>query len=409
MTQTRQRVAVTGLGLMCGLGLNLESCWRNLAAGRVPVRRWTQFEPGDLASPFGVELPDGADEIFDACIKTRNRRQMTRATMMAVATAGMAIHDAGLSITPDNSSRIGAVIGCTGTGYAYSGSEADPNRILKNMASAPAAWVSLKYKISGPSFAVSTACSSGAYALSSAMHLILSGRCDAVVCGAADSAINYQDIEGFCSLMALSNDIENLETASRPFDLKRNGFVMGEGAGMLVVESEEHAKRRGAGIHAFSSIPGLASEAYNILSPRPGGLGMAEAMRDALVNAGLDTGDIDYINAHGTSTPHNDLYETQAIKDVFGARAYRIPVSSTKSQTGHCLSGAAGVEAVICCKALKENLIPATMNLKNPDPALDLDYVPDVPRKAVLRHVMSNSFAFGGHNGVCVFSHTGDC
>jgi 3-oxoacyl-[acyl-carrier-protein] synthase II len=301
------KVAVTGLGLMCGLGLDLASSWQGLIQGNRPAGRWTLFDPKTLPSPFGVELPSGADAIFSSIIPHRRRTQMTRATMIMTATAGMAIADSALDISK-SPSRIGAVIGCTGTGYAGGAGETDPNRILKNMASAPAAWVSLIHKIQGPSFTVSTACSSGAYAIWSAMQLIQSGRCDAVVAGAGDSAINYPDIEGFCGLMALSDDVENMQSASRPFDRKRNGFVMGEGAGMLVLESEEHAIRRGAHIHAYAWLPGCNSEAYNILSPQPDGTAMAMAIQDAINNAGLKLQDIDYINAHGTSTPHNDLY-----------------------------------------------------------------------------------------------------
>jgi 3-oxoacyl-[acyl-carrier-protein] synthase II len=404
MKYSQNRVAITGLGIMTGLGLDLNSTWKELIAGVSPIKPFTLFEPEGLSSPFGVQLPKNAEDVFKAEISTRHRRQMTRASMIGVVTAGMALKDSKLDIKALGEKRTGAVIGCTGTGYSNFGSESDSNRILKNMASAPAAWVSLSYGICGPSFAISTACSSGAYALNSAMYMILAGRCDAVICGGTDSALNYPDVEGFCSLMALSYETADIAHASRPFDKNRNGFVMGEGAGMMVVESEDSAKKRGARIYAYASLPGCSSEAYNILSPRPGGIGMAATMREALENAKLGVSDIDYINAHGTSTPHNDLYETQAIKEVFGIRAYSIPVSSTKSQTGHCLSGAAGVEAVLCCKALEQGIIPATMNLNTPDPECDLDYVPNIPRKAELKHVMSNSFAFGGHNSVCIFS-----
>ena len=397
-------IAVTGLGLMCGLGLDLSTSWEGLLSGKCPVKRFTLFDPKDLPTPFGIQLPPGADEMFKAVAKTRNRRQMTRGTMMTLATAQMALQNTGLDIDSFDRTRLGAVIGCTGTGYAPSAPGKDPNRILKNMASAPAAWISLKWKIEGPAFTVSTACSSGAYAISSAMLLILTGQCDVVIAGAADSVLTYPDVEGFCSLLALSDDIRNMSSASRPFDKNRNGFVLGEGCGIVILESMEHAVKRGASLYATVSLPGLSSEAYNILSPQPKGVGMARAMRLALDNARLAPQDISYINAHGTSTHLNDLYETEAIKNVFGDHANSIPVSATKSMTGHCLSGAAGVESVIACKSLVENIIPPTMNLTDPDPQLDLDYVPQKPRQKELRHVMSNSFAFGGHNGVCIFS-----
>ncbi len=397
-------IVITGLGAMTGLGLNYSETWKGLLAGTCPIKRFSLFNPEGLSSPFGVELPEGAEDLFKEKIKTRARRQMTRGTMMAIVTTDMALKDAGLVPSEMDPMRIGVVIGCTGTGYAPTSTEKDPNRILRNMANASAAWISLKWKIEGPAFTVSTACSSGAYAIYSAIELIHSGQCDVVITGAADSALTYPDVEGFCSLMALSDDTENMATASRPFDKKRNGFVMGEGSGILILESREHADARGARKYATVARPGISSEAYNIMSPQPGGAGMAKAMRLAISNAGIQPQDIGYINAHGTSTQLNDRYETEAIKNVFGEFAHAVPVSSTKSMTGHCLSAAAGVESVISCLALIENTIPPTMNLMEPDPALDLDFVPNHPRKKELHHVMSNSFAFGGHNGVVVFS-----
>ena len=397
-------VAVTGLGLMTGLGLDLESTWQGLISGRRVAKRFTLFDPTGLSATFGVELPEQAEELFQENIQTRKRKQMTRANMIAVYTTKMAIEDSGVDLESMDRDRVGMVYGATGTGYAPQSLEIDENRILKNMASAPAAWNSLIYKISGPSFTVTTACSSGTFALHSAIQLIQSGQCDVAIAGAADSALSYLDVQGFCSLHALSERNEDPPSASRPFDKSRDGFVMAEGGGILVLESMEFAKKRNAKIYCTISLPGLGSEAYNIMSPAPGGVGMARAMKAALSNAGLKETDIDYINAHGTSTTLNDIYETQAIKEVFGNRAYKIPVSSTKSMTGHCLSAAAGVEAVICVKSLIENTIPPTANLSEPDPELDLDYVPNLPRKADLNHVMSNSFAFGGQNGVCIFS-----
>lgn len=402
-----RRVAVTGLGLMTGLGLDLESSWKGLLEAKSPIRPFSLFDASGLSSPFGVELPDGADELFSRTIKHCNRVQMTRGTMIALATANMAIGDADLLGGALDRSQVGVVLGTTGTGYPGYPEGIDEHRILRKMSNSPAAWVSLKWKFTGPALVVSTACSSGAYAMSIAYSLIASGQCDAVVTGAADSSLNRLDVQGFSSLMALAEESGDITTAARPFDVNRNGFVMGEGGGVVVLESPESARRRGARVYAEMSRPGLNSEAYNIVSPRPGGVGMAEAMRKALANAGLEPSAVDYVNAHGTSTYLNDLYETQALREVFGARAREVPVSSTKSMTGHCLAGAAGVEAVICCKALQEHVVPPTINLRDPDPELDLDYVPNVPRARELTHVMSNSFAFGGHNGVNVFSRPG--
>lgn len=387
---------------MSSLGLDLETCWSNILQGLSPIRKFSQFNTESLSCKFGFELPGSAEEKFAEQIKTRNRSQMTRATMIAVTTAAMAIDNSAL-LPSDilDRTRVGVVIGSAGTGYSAIGG--DSQRILRNMVSAPASWISLKWKFLGPSYVISTACASGAYALHSAHYLIASGQCDVVICGAADSSINYSDIAGFCGLLALSEDETNFTTASRPFDKNRNGFVMGEGGGMIVLESIEFAKKRGAKIIAQMTAPGLYSEGYNILSPEPDGRGMANCMRNALRNAGIGPEDIDYINAHGTSTDLNDRLETIAIKDVFGETTLT-PVSSTKSMTGHCLGAAASVEAVICCKALQENTIPPTANLYEQDPELNLDFVPLKPRKKILTNVMSNSFAFGGHNGVCIFS-----
>jgi 3-oxoacyl-[acyl-carrier-protein] synthase II len=399
-----QRVAVTGLGLLTGLGLDAESTWQGLLAGESPVRRYTLFDPEGLACPFGVELPAGAGELFAEKIKKRHRDQMTRGTMIALVAAEQAMADAGLAAGDVPADRLGVVVGGTGTGYAPRTPEPDPHRILRNMACAPASWIGLRLKAEGPVFLVSTACSSGAYALHAACDLIASGRCDVVVSGAADSACTYLDVEGFAALMALSTDVANMKAASRPFDRNRSGFVLAEGGGILVVESLDHARRRGARVRAELSPPGLTSDAYNIVSPRPDGAAIARCMRLAIANAGIAVDDIDYINAHGTSTPQNDLCETQAIKVVFGERARRVPVSSTKSITGHCLSAAAGVEAAIACLALERGIVPPTWNLTDPDPELDLDFVPNAPRPHPMRHVMSNSFGFGGHNSAIVLS-----
>jgi 3-oxoacyl-[acyl-carrier-protein] synthase II len=397
------RVAITGLGLMTGLGLDLASSWEGLLAGKCPARRFTLFDPAGLPTPFGVELPDGADALFARHVSPRHRRQMTRGTMIAMVASQMALDDAGVEAEGLDRARVGVVVGATGTGYAPRADALDEHRILRNMASAPAAWIGLRGRFEGPSLVVSTACSSGAYALHVAHGLIASGRCDVVVSGAADSSISYLDVRGFSSLMALSEDAARAGAASRPFDRERGGFVLGEGAGMLVLESPGHARRRGARVYAEMPPPGLSTDTYNILSPGPDGASMARAMDLALAAAGIAAGDVGYVNAHGTSTRLNDLYETLAIKKVFGERT-RVPVSSTKSMTGHCLSAAAGIEAVISCLALHHGRIPPTANLAVPDPELGLDFVPNVARRADLAHVMSNSFAFGGHNGVCVFS-----
>jgi len=390
--------------MITGLGLDTQSTWDGLVAGRSVTRRFTLFDPEGVECPFGVELPSASEALFAQHIKPRSRRQMTRATRIAAVASDAAAADAALddgAIPPD---RLGVVIGVAGTGYVGPPApEIDANRILRNMGSAPATWVGLRRKITGPAFVVSTACSSGTYALGAAYALIASGQCDAVLCGSVGASVNREDVNGFCSLLALADGDADPATASRPFDANRSGFVIGEGAGILVIESRESAARRGVRCYAEMAAPGLSSEGYNILSPQPGGLGMAACMQKALANAELPPSAIDYVNAHGTSTQLNDLYETQALKDVFGAQAATLAVSSTKSMTGHCLGGAAGVEAVICCKAIEQGIIPPTINLTTPDPELDLDYVPHTARRQELKVVMSNSFAFGGQNGVSIF------
>lgn len=399
-----KRVVITGISLLTGLGLSKEDSWKGLLEGPSPIDKFSLFDTKDLVANFGVQLPDNSEDLFKNYIKKRKRSQMTRGTMISTTAASIAFEDSKLSLDKIDKSRCGVVVGATGTGYSNSEDQIDEYRILKNMASSPAAWISLQLGFEGPAFITSTACSSAAYALHSAFMLITSGQSDIVISGSGDSTINYADVKGFESLMALSDEKENISSASRPFDLNRNGFVMGEGAGMLVLESLEHAKSRGAEIYAEIHLPGLTSESHNIMSPKPDGSGMADSMKKALSNANLSVTDIDYINAHGTSTPLNDKIETIAIKNVFGANALNIPVSSTKSMTGHCLSAAAGIESVICCMALKTQTIPPTMNYKTIDPECDLDYVPNKARKAELKHIMSNSFAFGGHNGTAIFS-----
>jgi len=397
-----RRVAVTGLGLMTGAGLDLESSWKAVVAGKSPARRFTLFDPEGLSPSFGVELPDGAEEVFRSRIKTRHRTLMTRGTEIAVVTAGMALADARLDRQRVPSARVGVVVGTTGTGYVGPGGT-DGHRILRNMSNSPASWVSLLEKIEGPSFAVSTACSSGAYALGAAFLLIESGICDVVVAGAADSSLNRLDVQGFSDILALAEQADGFETASRPFDRRRSGFVMAEGGGFLVLESAAHARGREARIYAEMPLPALTSEAYNIMSPEPTGAGMAAAMARALEQAGIEAREVDYVNAHGTSTLLNDRCEVRAIKTVFGQAAASLPISSTKGVTGHCLAGAAGVEAVLSCKAIAERTIPPTANLTEPDPELGLDFVPLEARRKELRSVMCNSFAFGGHNGVTIF------
>ncbi len=400
---TQERIIVTGYGLLTALGLDVQSSWENLLKGVNPVRRFTLFDPSGLSACFGMELPEGTEDLFKKIINPRRRRQMTRSIMIAIAAARAAIENAGLQILDADPKRVGVVFGATGTGYAPMTTELDPNRILRNMASASAAWIGMLEKVKGPSFVVSTACASGVYAIHAAHMLISTGQCDIVICGAADSAVNRLDVEGFQSLLALAED-EDYSKASRPFDKTRNGFVIGEGGGALILEKESLALKRNASLKAICHLPGLTSDAYNIISPSPEGESIAECMKQALSNAGVSSADLGYINAHGTSTLLNDRIESTAVMQVFGDSADRIAISSTKGQTGHCLSGAAAVEAILTIKALEQGILPPTANLQETDPDLNLNYIKVAPIKQNIVHAMSNSFAFGGHNGSVVFS-----
>jgi 3-oxoacyl-[acyl-carrier-protein] synthase II len=396
-------VAVTGLGLLTGLGLDLPTSWQGLVAGRRVAQRFQRFNPDGMRTPFGVELPLEAEALFARSLKPRAASLMCRATKMAVLAAREASAASGLPGSSTDLSRVGVVIGYTG-----SASLQEPVRedaiVLQGMANAPAAWISLDGGFTGPAFTVSTACASGIYALHSAYLLIQAGICDVVIAGGAESTLNRPYVDGFSALLTLAEWEGDVAQASRPFEARRCGFVIAEGAGALVLESLEHARARAARPLALLWEPAVTSEAYNILSPQRDGAGMAVTMGRALALAGRQPGDISYINAHGTATVLNDLYETQAIKQVFGSWAPRLPVSSTKSMTGHCLSAAAAVEAVICCQAIGCGLIPPTVNLDQPGEGLDLDYVPHTARQASLNHVLCNSFGFGGHNGCALFS-----
>jgi 3-oxoacyl-[acyl-carrier-protein] synthase II len=396
-------VAVTGLGLLTGLGLDLPSSWQGLVAGRRVAQRFQRFNPDGMRTPFGVELPLEAEALFARSFKPRAASLMNRATKMAVLAAREACAASGLAENVADLSRVGVVIGYTGSASPPEQTRED-TLVLQGMANAPAAWISLDGGFTGPAFTVSTACASGAYALHSAYLLIQAGICDLVVAGGSESTLNRPYVDGFSALMTLAEWEGDVTQASRPFDARRCGFVIAEGAGALVLESLEHARARAAQPLALMWEPAVTSEAYNILSPRRDGEGMAITMRRALTLAGLAPTDIAYINAHGTATVLNDLYETQAIKQAFGDSAQRLAVSSTKSMTGHCLSGAAAVEAVICCQAIASGTIPPTINLERPGDGLDLDYVPHTARQASLNHVLCNSFGFGGHNGCTVFS-----
>jgi 3-oxoacyl-[acyl-carrier-protein] synthase II len=398
-----KRVVITGINLMTSLGLDLATSWDNLVAGKSGAANITLFDTSDHTTKFACELPGDFDEYVKGYCKKYLSKQMARSTRMCFVSTKKVLTDSSLDFEKFDKSRCGVIFGLVGTGYSSQDVLRDSkNLIIKTMSNAMAAWVSIEYNLEGPSYTIATACSSAAYAIASGYDLIRSDKCDLVIVGGGSSGVNPDEIRGFNDLFALSTRNDEPQKASRPFSVDRDGFVMGEGAGILILESEESAKSRGAEIHAELLGYALTTEAYNIMSPQKDGVGMAKTMELALKNSGVNKEGVDYINAHGTSTGLNDKYETMAIKRVFGDLAYRIPVSSSKSMIGHTISAAGGVEAVITIMSLKTDIITPTINY-NPDPELDLDYVPNESRKKEINIAISNSFAFGGHNACLVF------
>ena len=409
MVEGLHRVVVTGLGAVTPIGNDVPSYWEGLSTGKNGVAPITLFDAARHACRFAAEVKG-----FDprGSIEPKNAKRWDRFCQFAVVAAKQAIAHAGLTIDERNANRIGTAIG-SGVGgllmmetQAHVLAERGPDRVspfcvpmmIPNMATGLTA-IALGAK--GPSSAVATACAAGSNAIGDAYRLIQMGLADAMVCGGAESAITPLGVAGFASAKALSFRNDDPATASRPFDAERNGFVIGEGAGVIVLESLEHARARGAEILAEVVGYAMTCDAHHITSPTPGGTGGAEAMRLALADARIEAADVDYVNAHGTSTQANDSNETAAIKSALGERAYQIPVSSTKSMTGHLLGGSGGIEAVAAVLAIGHNLVPPTINYQNPDPACDLDVVPNQAREQTLNVVLSNSFGFGGHN-VCL-------
>jgi 3-oxoacyl-[acyl-carrier-protein] synthase II len=409
MVQGLQRVVVTGLGAITPIGNDVSSYWEGLSTARNGVAGITLFDASRHACRFAAEVKD-----FDPSgwLEPKESKRWDRFCQFGVIAAKQAVAHAGLTIDESNQHRVGTAIG-SGVGgllmmetQAHVLKDRGPDRVspfcvpmmIPNMATGLTA-IALGAK--GPSSAVATACAAGSNAIGDAYRLIQLGLADVMVAGGAESAITPLGVAGFASAKALSFRNDDPTTASRPFDAERNGFVIGEGAGVIVLESLEHAQARGAQILAEVVGYGMTCDAHHITSPTPGGGGGAEAMRLALKDARLEPEAVDYVNAHGTSTQANDSNETSAIKSALGDWAYQIPVSSTKSMTGHLLGGSGGIEAVAAVLAIEHNLVPPTINYQNPDPACDLDVVPNQAREHTLNVVLSNSFGFGGHN-VCL-------
>ena len=398
------RVVVTGMNIISSLGLDLETNWNNLIAGKSGVKEISLFDASENITRIAAEVPSEFEEYSRKFIKKRAGSQMTRVTKMCVTCAKDAVEKSGIDFEQMDKTRCSVILGVVNTGNSSTEKETNPqNRIFKSMTNSMAAWISLEYQLTGPNFVVNTACASSAYAISLGFEMIRNNQADLVIVGGADSIINYEEIEGFNSLYALSVENDPPEKASKPFSKDRDGFVIGEGAGILILESEESAKKRNATI--FAEIPGYAitSEGYNIMAPMKDGEGMACTIEKAIQHAGIYKEEVDYINAHGTSTELNDRYETMAIKKVFGEIAKNIPVSSSKSMIGHTIGAAGAIEGIISILAILHGTLPPTINLDLPDPDLDLDFVPNHSRKKEVKVALSNSFGFGGHNATIVF------
>ena len=409
MVEGLQRVVVTGLGAVTPIGNTVADYWEGLTSAKNGVEAITLFDAAQHACRFAAEVKNFDPSGF---IEPKDAKRWDRFCKFGVVAAKQALADSGLTITPDNAHRIGVSIG-SGVGglltmetQAHVLKDKAPGRVspftvpmmIPNMATGLAA-IALGAK--GPSSAVATACAAGSNAIGDAFQLLQLGKADVMICGGAESAITPLGVAGFASAKALSFRNDDPAGASRPFDQTRDGFVIGEGSGILVLETLAHAEARGATILAEIVGYGTTCDAHHITSPTPGGVGGAAAMRLALEDGGIAADSVDYVNAHGTSTPANDSNETAAIKSALGSRAKDIPVSSTKSMTGHLLGGSGGIEAVACVLALRNGVVPPTINYNNPDPECDLDVVPNTARELTLGTVLSNSFGFGGHN-VCL-------
>jgi 3-oxoacyl-[acyl-carrier-protein] synthase II len=407
-----RRVVVTGLGLVTPLGIGVDKNWEALLAGRSGVGPITRFQNTEFFSArIAAQVVDFRPEDF---IEPKEIKKMDLFIQFSVAAAQMAAEDGGFKIDPAEAERVGVIIGVGLLGletieyYHKAYLDGGPRKISpffipKVISNLAPGQVAIRHGAKGVNWTPTSACASGSHAIGEAFRMIRSGVQDAVLAGGAESAITPMGIGGFSSMKALSTRNDEPQRASRPFDKDRDGFVMAEGSGLMILEERERALKRGAKIYAEVAGYGANCDAYHITAPAPEGEGAARCIRLALQDAGMEAEEIDYINAHGTSTEYNDINETQAIKTVFGERAYRIPVSSTKSMTGHLLGAAGAVEGIYSALALSRGTIPPTINYDTPDPECDLDYVPNRARKADIGAALSNSFGFGGTNACVIF------
>ncbi|HVG22055.1 MAG TPA: beta-ketoacyl-ACP synthase II [Blastocatellia bacterium] len=411
-----RRVVVTGIGLVCGSGNTKEEVWSNLLAGRAAIGSITRFDAADFPVRIASEVKN-----FDPLkfFEKKEVKKMDVFIHFAVAAAQEAMDDSGLRVTEENATRVGSYIGSGIGGFGVI--EREHEKFLKGgpgkispffipaaIVNLAAGQVSIRFGAKGPNSATCTACSTGAHAVGDSFKIIQRGDADAMICGGAEAAITPMGVGGFAAMRALSTRNHDPEHSSRPFDADRDGFVIGEGAGTLILEELEHAKARGAKIYAEVVGYGMSSDAFHITQPSEDGDGAVRVMTNAIRDAGVEPHEIDYINAHGTSTFYNDKLETMAIKRVFGDSAHSIPVSSTKSMMGHLLGAAGGVEAGIIALALRDQIAPPTANYEKPDPDCDLDYVPNQARRVRIRYALSNSFGFGGTNAALLMKRYED-
>jgi len=406
-----RRVVVTGVGLVSAVGIGTEETWKALLAGQSGAAPITHFDTTGFSARFAAEVKNFDPLLY---VEKKEVKKMGLFIQFAMAAAQFAMEQAKLTITPDFAERTGVYIGSGIGGFDVIEREhtalmqGGPRKIspffipatIVNLASG---FVSIRWGAKGPNSATCTACSSSAHAVGDSFKIVQRGDADVMITGGAEAAITPLSVGGFASMRALSTRNGSPETASRPFDAQRDGFVIGEGAGLLILEELEFARRRGANILGEVVGYGMSGDAFHITQPDETADGAFRVMKKTLADAGVEPQQVSYINAHGTSTPYNDRLETMAIKRVFGEHAKRIPVSSTKSMTGHLLGGAGGLEAGISTLVLRDQILPPTINYKNPDPDCDLDYVPNQPRKAEVEYILSNSFGFGGTNAALLF------
>jgi len=405
-----RRVVITGCGVISPIGIGMEDFWNSLASGKSGVSRVSSFDASQFSTQICAEVKNFEPEKY---IDKKKVRKMDRFTQLAFAAAKMAIEDAKLDIKREDPFRVGVIVGSGIGGIATVAQEhrilleKGPRRVSPFMipmliTNIAAGEIAIAYNIQGPNYSLSSACATSNHTVGDALRLIRYGDADVIIAGGSEAAITPLGLAGFCSAKALSTRNDDPEHASRPFDRDRDGFVMGEGAGIVILESLDHALSRGASIRAELIGYGATDDAYHITAPSPDGQSAARAMSNALVDGGIKPGEVDYINAHGTSTPLNDKVETLAIKKVFGDFAYKIPVSSNKSMIGHLLGAAGVVELIATILSMEKEMIPPTINYEFPDPECDLDYVPNKARPKKINVALSNSLGFGGHNATLV-------